>query len=250
MRKLHLTLMISSSLFCGFIFGQKTARSPQAFVAMESSKRVSEITKCREEVEVLKSQCSVDSASAEPSNINNPESSTNSSQPSSESVTTVKSKSRSVDIAFESDVKDFLKSSEVPNFFDELKTAKIVGEEQLKVLNGRFLGQVAFDDSEKQNWDLEMNINGQVYDGEAKGDKIVSLSKNGKIFARTTGRGRIKGVLTMNSDPSAILIEVNGDEGFIQLYFMPRLDIFSGIYYRKVAMGQFEREGTVKLSRL
>lgn len=242
MKQLGLIIAIFS---LGYYLGHRN--SPEALHLKQV--KTTEILKCRDEVKELKSQCNVSEINSKANSQqdqNTPESQDAQGLIESESR---KNSHRASEIAFEADKKEFLKKVEVKNLFEELKTAKIVGEDQLKVLNGFFTGQVEFDETDRPNWDMELRLNGQVLNEEARGDKLISLFKNGKLFARTTGKGRIKGVLSMSDDPNSFIVEVNGDEGYVQIYYFPRLDEFSGIYYQKVSVGQFEREGTVTLKR-
>ncbi len=244
MTKIHLGIFIIGSALAGYWLGISSISSEPMII--ERKTKTHEIQECRAEVEELKSQCS-DKASELVAKSTNPE---NFAEASLDSGSWLKLGRRSLEIAFEADVKDFLKQVEVPNLFDELKRAKSVGDDQLKVLNGKFLGQVIFEDKGKEDWEVQLSLSGAITDGEAKGDKFIELSKNGKVFSRTTGRGRIKNVYTMESDANVILAEVNGDEGYMQIYYLPRLDIFTGNYYNKTGVGKFEREGTVTLKRL
>ncbi|OQW53643.1 MAG: hypothetical protein A4S09_06990 [Proteobacteria bacterium SG_bin7] len=226
----------------GYYFGQMSLETSTGYV---SKFKTSVIQECREEVKarVVESQ-------TVPGEIKDQKDELGSQKPEDRNDSDPKKYShRASEIAFESDKKEFLKQIEVKNLFEELKTAKVIGEDQLKILNGYFTGQVEFDATDRPSWDVELRMSGQVLNEEPRGDKVVSLSRNGKVFARTTGKGRIKGVLSMSSDPNSILVEVNGDEGYIQMYYLPRLDEFSGIYYHKVSIGEFEREGIVSLKR-
>lgn len=245
MSKKQLGLSVAIAFSFGYYLGTINSPSEGNHV---SKMRAREVLKCHEEVKELKTQCNLadlnsggardenqDTKSQNPSNAN-----ANDSDVSSR---------RAGEIAFETDQKEFLKKVEVKNLFEELKIAKVVGEDQLKVLNGFFTGQVDFDEADRPSWDMELRLNGQVLNEEARGDKLISLFKNGKLFARTTGKGRIKGVMSMSGDPNSFLVEINGDEGYVQMYYFPRMDEFAGIYYQKVGVGEFEREGTVTLKR-
>jgi hypothetical protein len=168
---------------------------------------------------------------------------------SSETKPTSEVSRRAQEISHQGDVKEFLKQVEKKDFFEELKSAKQLTDEQLRILNGNYAGQVQFDEGEKENWDMELRLNGYVQNDLPQGDKLVVLSKRGKVFSRNTGKGKLKGISVLENDPNSFLVEVNGDDGYVQMYYLPRMDEFAGIYYEKINVGQFERNGTVTLKR-
>lgn len=248
--KFHLSLVVIISLGGGFLVGVNSVPTSEPLI-IERREKNAQVKACREEVEELKSQCANNASEDTDLSIiksNSTEASLVSDNFNSTSW--LKVGRRSLEIAFSGDVKNFLKDVEVPNLFEELKKAKVLGDEQLKVLNGKFSGEINFEEDENEKWNLTLNINGAITDGEPKGDKFIEISKNGRVISRTTGKGRIKNVFTMDADPNVIFAEVNGDDGFIQMYYLPRLDMFTGNYYNKTGMGKFARAGTATLKRL
>ena len=180
MTKKQLGLITIVIFTLGYYLGQKNSTTETIYV---SKTKKSEILKCREEFEELKSQCAMveDKFKGQEGSVVDT-SSASASLGGEAKSTWIKLGKRAVDIAFEADVKDFLKQVEVPNLFEVLKNAKVVGDDQLKLLNGNFSGNVMFDDRGKDTWDVEVNINGSIDEGEPKGNKLIVLSKNGKIF--------------------------------------------------------------------
>jgi hypothetical protein len=79
---------------------------------------------------------------------------------------------------------------------------------------------------------------------------VVSLTdSNGKTFSRTSGGGKPKHFLGL-SNSQGVLVNVYGDDGYIQIYPVRRLDKIYGNYYEVKAPGQAEMTGAVVLQRV
>ena len=77
--------------------------------------------------------------------------------------------------------------------------------------------------------------------------KIV-LSKNGKAFSTSDGDD-LKKFQSSASDPSAILVNAYGDDGYMQLYPADRLNRLIGNFYLKEKLGSYKRVGIVTLEK-
>ncbi len=153
-------------------------------------------------------------------------------------------------------IDDFLKSAEIPDFFGALRGGTPLSEAQLEQLNGTFAGRAVFDDPKLVPWDVQMYFNAQMQNGEIFGEFDVQLKKNGKQFSRTrSGRKRgqkpikLDHFMGLEGDGQSLIINAQGDDGYFQLYYFPRLTEFHGLVYLKKSLGVFERRGVVQLRR-
>ncbi len=149
----------------------------------------------------------------------------------------------------ENEIEDFLKKTEISDFFSELKSARSLTQEQIQTLNGTYLGEIVFDDKSKTNWHVEMSLNGQVVNGELTGRSLIVLSENGKAFSTSRHRKRPENFQGFANDENAFLINVYGDKGYLQLYNMERMNMLSGLFYLSTGVGQFSKAGTVTLRK-
>ena len=155
--------------------------------------------------------------------------------------------SKAKELYSEADVKDFLDSIEIKDLFSELKGAGSISSTQLSVLNGNYTGEIVFDDQTKSNWRVEMNLNGQIVNGILTGRNHIILSKDGKVFSHSRGKGDLKNFQSFDGDENAFLISIYNDDGFMQLYNIERMNMLSGLVYLKSGVGQYSRAGTVTL---
>lgn len=271
MKQIHLVIFGLVCAFSGYSVG--SLRFKETIKSLEKLK-TEEINTCWSQVDEFKSKCLISTEGANSAGQNlNETSSKNSANVGSNEVYSQSSSGvvspalpqqsqatnqkdsrgwtklgvKALEISFESDVKEFLKQVEVPDFFNELKSATTLSEDQAAQINGRFSGNINFESDDAASWLMEMEITGQIKNGELKGRQKIVLSKNGKVFSRSTGKGNLKDFQAFAGDPSAILINVYGDDGYVQLYYFPRLDMFSGLYYDKVSVGEFKKAGIVTL---
>lgn len=146
----------------------------------------------------------------------------------------------------ENEVKDILKKMEIKDLFAELKSAKPVSAAQFQIVAGRYIGEIIFFDDQVP-WNIDWDFNGRVLgDGQIVGRQEISIRKNGKRFSHTTGE--INAVMSMPGS-EAILINVYGDDGYLQLYPNERLDHLYANYYQKKGLDQFTLKGVANLRR-
>jgi len=167
-----------------------------------------------------------------------------------------KNTERPAEIYSRSQVDDFLRSAEIPNFFNELRGGAMLNESQLEILNGSYYGRAIFDDPKDPPWQVEMRVDVRIEAGKYTGTHDIRLSKNGKQFSRTRsggrrGRGTIsnESYLGIEGDENAILVNAYGSDGYFQLYHFPRLNEYHGLVYLKKSIGNFERKGVVHLTK-
>jgi hypothetical protein len=158
-------------------------------------------------------------------------------------------------ISNENDMEEFLKTVEIPDFFSEIRARTPLSSKQASLLNGIFKGKIHLDPSEDNDpeeariWDVEMETDGRFENGKFIGSSEIRMFRNGRRFSRSTsGQGStLENFAAFAGDDSAMLLNVYGDDGFVQLYYFPLLNRFSGNYYGKKDIGQFEKRGRVSL---
>ncbi|WP_413943511.1 hypothetical protein [Bdellovibrio sp. HCB-162] len=143
---------------------------------------------------------------------------------------------------------------EIPDFFDAIKSSGAISNQEAQAVSGHFQGEITFFDrkAHKSDWFIEWEI---PYNKNSKDDTFITLTdkRNGKTFSRTrTGNGKsmLSGNFSSPAGSKAVIVNVYGDDGYIQIY--PRDNrgaTWVGNYYEKEKLGQYKMAGQVTLNR-
>jgi hypothetical protein len=148
-----------------------------------------------------------------------------------------------------------LRKMQIPDFFSTLGDAKTVEKADDLEMSGSYSGEITFFDKKKypSDWLIRMRIQYRSVD-PAQSSSYITLSKksDGKTFS--TSRSNRDGIVNQNfSRPGgsrALLVNVYGDDGYIQIYPLAGAHrTWVGNYYNKVKVGNYEFAGQVVLNR-
>ncbi|MBX3021374.1 MAG: hypothetical protein KF799_06810 [Bdellovibrionales bacterium] len=142
-----------------------------------------------------------------------------------------------------------VKEATIGDLFNELKRSVPLNAEQARELSGRYTGEVTFFDNSTA-WKVDWTLRARADGSEIQGRNDIKLSKNGKMFSHSSGRGKIDRGLSVGGDGSAaIFVAVYGDQGYFQLYSTENDALLVGNYYQRQGLDQFKQLGTVVLKR-
>ncbi len=142
-----------------------------------------------------------------------------------------------------------LKELELKDIATEIKNTKTLTADQLKLVSGKYVGVVTFDDK-TEPWRIEWDLDGKIENGQVVGEQLITLSNSKKVFSRSLGKGSIKDFASFGEDTSAILINSYGDDGYIQLYPFANTGKIFGNYYLKDKNDKFKKIGIVFLEKV
>ena len=149
----------------------------------------------------------------------------------------------------EADAKDALKSLENKDLFSALKSAEPLTDRKFEIIMGHYTGEISFFDN-KPGWIIEWDMNLRKTAKGWQGNQLITLTDaKGQIFSRYTGDGAVK-QLSADSNSQAIFVNVQGDDGYLQIYPVRHLDKIYGNYYGKKGLGEFVAKGTVVLQKI
>lgn len=155
-----------------------------------------------------------------------------------------------VDAQRESEVSDSLSKLKIDDLFSELKSSRKLSEEEASLLNGRYVGEITFFNNKPLPWTIEWSLNLRKSGTNWSGPQLIILTDSkGKVFSRSRNSGILKDFSGMQ-DSSAILINVYGDDGYLQVYPAPQFGKLYGNYYEKKGLDQFIQTGTAVLQKV
>ena len=162
-------------------------------------------------------------------------------------------KEKSVDeLANETQAKEFLESVALDELFDQIKSAKRLSPGQFEAVRGTYAGKLQFDDNRENPWDVEIQLEGTPEGESINGAVDIKMFKQGsaKPFSHARGKGNdLKNVQGFPGDSQAILMNVYGDDGYLQVYAPKRLGYLIANYYHKKDITSFKKTGTATLYR-
>ena len=94
-----------------------------------------------------------------------------------------------------------------------------------------------------------MQVEGELISNQLKGSFFMKLSQFGEAFSTSTGDGTLNQLFAFEGSSQALLIKCFGGKGFVQLYFIERLNAFIGHYYEKGEKHHYKKEGTILLNK-
>lgn len=141
----------------------------------------------------------------------------------------------------------------LPNLAATFRAAVGIGRDQLTTINGKYTGAVTFIDG-REPWHIEWTVDGSMDKTAISGNYEITMAKQGKQFSRSRGNITAKTFKVSNEDHSAIIIDVYGHDGYLQLYPVDKLEKLVGNMYLKVNsdddISQATRQATVVLERV
>lgn len=156
----------------------------------------------------------------------------------------------------EDEVLEQLRKNPIEDIFDTLKSTTVMNRKEAVDIDGRFEGEISFFDKKKHKTDWivywEVNLNGGTSNNKpASGRALITLTNksDGKTFSRSSGTNTLKDFVRAPGS-NAFIINVYGDDGYIQIYPVGDKDHWVGNYYEKVKMGQYNFAGQVRVNRL
>ena len=162
-------------------------------------------------------------------------------------------KEKNVDeLTDEIEAKNFLDSVALDELLDQIKSAKRATPAQFETVRGTFSGKLIFDDPVAKPWDVEMQFEGTPTGESISGTVDIKMFKQGesKPFSHARGNGDdLKHVQGFPGESQAILINVYGDDGYLQVYSPKRLGYLIANYYHKKDVASFKKTGTATLYR-
>lgn len=149
-----------------------------------------------------------------------------------------------------------LRKNPIEDIFDTLKATTVMSRKDALDIDGRFEGEINFFDKKKHKTDWivywEVNLSGAGGNNKpASGRALITLTNksDGKTFSRSSGSNTLKDFVRAPGS-NALIINVYGDDGYIQIYPIGDKDHWVGNYYEKVKMGQYNFAGQVRINRL
>jgi len=141
-------------------------------------------------------------------------------------------------------VKEFLEKVKVDELFKDIGSAKKMTSEQTQAVIGKFNGQVIFDDPKIPPRDVGMRL-------DQDGPMDIKMFKQGarEAFSHASGSTGDKNFQGFSGGSQAILVNVYGDDGYLQLYPSKGLGYLIGNYYERKGLTSFQRAGTISLHR-
>jgi hypothetical protein len=146
----------------------------------------------------------------------------------------------------DSQVKEFLQTISLNEFYQGLKSSKNLNEQQAHQLNGRYAGLINFTNGRPQ-LRAEMSFEGEARQGKLRGRSDILLTEvtTGKNISHSRGTGNLD--KSYSTYEGAYIIDVGGD--YLELYYFSALDQLSG-YFLEIQKGDYKRTGNVQMQRL
>lgn len=145
-----------------------------------------------------------------------------------------------------------LKRMEIPDFFSAVQSAQPISTQDALAVDGKFAGEINFFDRKenKSDWLIEWEVHLQSATS-LKGPMVIALTNKstGKVFSRTKGTTLGKDFMKIPGS-RGLLINVYGDDGYIQIYPFDNKNTWLGNYYGKVKLGTYKMTGQVRLGRI
>ena len=149
----------------------------------------------------------------------------------------------------EDEALEAMKKAEIDNLVQAIKSSTEPSQAQIASLNGVFSGEITFGEG-REPWHMEFRLAAANRGEGVKGRHSLILSKGGKVFSNSSGRGDLDQYAAESAEEgSAIFIKAGGDLGYFQLYPVANLRAIVGIFYEKKGIDEFKPTGQVKLQR-
>lgn len=148
-----------------------------------------------------------------------------------------------------------LRKLEIPDLFSTLKDSKSLNNREAMDIDGRFQGEISFFDrkTHKTDWYIEWEVQYQSATKDGRSFIALTRKSDGKTFSRTrsgTGKGLVTDNFMRPVGSKALIVNVYGDDGYIQIYPLGNKNTWVGNYYEKAKLGEYKMVGQVKLNKM
>ena len=130
-----------------------------------------------------------------------------------------------------------------------LKKKRALLPDQVQSIRGHFVGSVEMTDKSPA-WLVDMNILADQVNPIKNSKYEILIERDGKQIGKTTGSGSLKDFFGTEEGDGGIVIDSNGNDGFMRVFWHARLDKFLGVMYLMDAAGEPKPAGRVRLSRV
>lgn len=145
-----------------------------------------------------------------------------------------------------------LKKMIIPDFFSAVQSAQSMTTQDALAIEGKFAGEINFINRKdnKSDWLIEWEVHLRS-PTSMTGPMLITLTNksNGKVFSRTKGNTPGKDFMKIPGS-RGLLVNVYGDDGYIQIYPFENKNTWLGNYYGKVKLGTYQMTGQVRLNRV
>ncbi len=159
---------------------------------------------------------------------------------------------RLANLSNEEDVLNSLKKNPIDDLFTTLKSSADISHDDALSIEGRFQGEIQFFNRKKHNtdWILYWEIS-LAAQNKASASSLITLTKKstGETFSRSRGNQILKNFVRVDGS-KALIVNVYGDDGYVQIYPVGGNDHWVGNYYEKGKIGEYLFTGQVVLNRL
>lgn len=125
-----------------------------------------------------------------------------------------------------------------------------VEQQQMKIIEGTFIGEVKFFDKKREDRNLSWELVPNYREKPITTEFHLRIYGGGQGNSEASGKGELRHVSILAEDPYAYMVETCGGECYFQIYYNAVHDQFYGNYYEsKNGSKKFERVGLVNLRR-
>ncbi|MFN8792434.1 MAG: hypothetical protein ACK5Y2_13350 [Bdellovibrionales bacterium] len=157
------------------------------------------------------------------------------------------------EVETQEDLDRFLKESQRENAFDLLKQNRPLNESTAQRLSGLYSGEILFTrpkTPDDKRWEIEMVIEGEWERGQFRGRDEINLFRGTKNFSSSrSGQGSTLKRYTMGADGSLWISLLGKGEYQMQLFYLPKLDRWTGHIYEQQSLDQYTHRGHVSMFR-
>lgn len=150
----------------------------------------------------------------------------------------------------EAQIKEALDKALIDNVKATVASGNPVGQQQMKVIEGSFAGEIKFFDKKREARNLTWSLVANYHEKPITTEFRLRMYGGGEGNSEASGRGELRHVSMLEEDPYAFMVETCGGSCYFQLYYNAIYDQFFGNYYEsKKGDKKFERIGLVNLRR-
>lgn len=163
----------------------------------------------------------------------------------------VEVETQSGDLRNPSEEKDFVDGTTVDNVFPFLKNTALLPRNQVKMLEGTFIGEIQTQDKKFPVWKVEYSMTNLKENGDSlEADTKIVMSRGGKPFSNSNSNGDIRGHhKKFSGDSRAIIVESGGGSFVLQLYLVSNNQKLIGTLYKKKSVDEYLPHGVVRMTR-
>lgn len=168
------------------------------------------------------------------------------------SIEWAKKEDHLLEIRDEKEAFDELRKMPIPDLYSTLRKSRDATAAEALMIEGRFQGEITFFNHKeyKTDWLIEWEVRLKSVD-KANGSSEIMLTRksDGVTFSHARGSGTFKEFLRVDGS-KALIVNVQGDDGYIQVYPLNNTEQWVGNYYEKKKSGTYEFVGQVRLNKV